>query len=554
MMRSHAPDRRGGLAVMSDVHPAIGPSEADGQNMPELDIQENATAMQMANAIFGDGVQVVNANYDGWSQSSGIYTGGLTTSPGVVPGDTGVILSTGRASHFTQSGGDPNRSTGTSTNTRGDNNNPLFNAAAGTNTYDASYLEVDFIPTGDTMTMQFVFSSEEYPEYTTSQFQDLFGVWINGTLVPLSVGDGGVDPGNVNPGSNSNLFIDNTGDAYNTEMDGFTVTMTLTIPVNSGVLNSIMIGIADVSDSNYDSNVLIAGDSVQTVLVAQDDTAYLNDDGSTTVDVLGNDINANGGTLTITHINGQAVTAGSTVTLNTGQTVQLNGDGTITVVGDNDGTDETFNFTYTITDGTNTDTGFVNAIPCFVAGTLIETGDGPRPVEELQPGDLVLSRDHGPVPLRWTGQRTVEAAGALAPILFHRNALGRHAPLAVSPQHRMLVRDPMAELMFSDPEVLVAARHLVNGSTIVQVEGGPVTYVHLLFDEHQIVYGNGIPSESFLPGPAIRSMFERAVLDEICLLFPEFEPETGAGYGPAARRILKAHETAALTAQIGHAA
>ncbi|HID67394.1 MAG TPA: 2,3,4,5-tetrahydropyridine-2,6-carboxylate N-succinyltransferase, partial [Roseibacterium sp.] len=139
----------------------------------ELPINENATAMQMANTIFGPGTTVTNATYSGWSQSSGIYTNGDSVAPGVTPSDEGVILSTGRASHITQSNGDPNRSTGTSTNTSGQNNNADFNAAAGANTFDASFLDIDFIPTTDFITMQFTFSSEEYPEFTGSIYNDI---------------------------------------------------------------------------------------------------------------------------------------------------------------------------------------------------------------------------------------------------------------------------------------------------------------------------------------------------------------------------------------------
>ncbi len=72
-------------------------------------------------------------------------------------------------------------------------------------------------------------------------------------------GNGNTSVGNVNHSNNINLYNDNTADQFNTEMDGFTVTMTLTIPVNPGVVNSIRIGIADTADSNYDSNLLIAG-------------------------------------------------------------------------------------------------------------------------------------------------------------------------------------------------------------------------------------------------------------------------------------------------------
>ena len=202
----------------------------------ELPITTSASATAMAQEIMGDGVTVVSASYTGDNRSSGIYSDGNATSPGVTPGDTGVILSTGRARDFTNSSGQSNQSTNTSTNTSGQNNNADFNAAAGTSTYDASYLDIDFIPTGDVMTMQFVFASEEYPEYVNSIYQDLVGVWINGTQVEMSIGNGDTDPGNVNSTTNENLYVDNTTDDYNTEMDGFTVTMTLTIPVISGAV------------------------------------------------------------------------------------------------------------------------------------------------------------------------------------------------------------------------------------------------------------------------------------------------------------------------------
>lgn len=512
----------------------------------ELTYNTSASAMQMAQTIFGDGVTVVGASYSGWGRSSAIYSNGDALAPGATPGDTGIILSTGRATDFTRSGGDPNRSANTSTNTSGQNNNPDFNAAAGTNTYDASYLDVSFIPDSNVMTMQFVFSSEEYPEFENSIYQDFVGVWVNGVQADLEVGNGDTDPGNINATSNQNLFLDNSGDAYNTEMDGLTVTMTLTMNVIPGVVNTIRIGVADVSDSSYDSNLLIAANSLQTRLIAVADHSTMYPDGQVTLDILDNDINPSGATLTITHLNGIPVTAGSIITLQTGQSVQLNADGTITVFGDSDV--ENFNFTYTVTNGTNTDTGLVNinSIPCFVAGTLIDTPDGERQVERLTPGDMVLTRDHGPQEVRWVGERTVDAEGPLAPILIKAGAFGRHRDLMVSPQHRILVRDVLSELMFGEPEVLISAADLVNGRTVLQVPGGRVTYVHVMFDRHEVIYSEGLASESFLPGPQIGTLFEDAVLDEICTLFPELDPSTGEGYGPAARRILRRYEARLL--------
>ncbi|MBK46121.1 MAG: 2,3,4,5-tetrahydropyridine-2,6-carboxylate N-succinyltransferase [Roseovarius sp.] len=514
----------------------------------EIPINRNASAVQMAETIFGDGVTVIDASYTGDRDSSGIYTDGNAIAPGVVPGDTGVMFSTGDLRGFTNNNPfQSNQSSSTTTSSSGPSNQADFNAAAGAPTFDAAYLDVDFIPTGNVMTMKFVFASEEYPEFAIGAFQDFFGVWINGSQVPLSVGDGDIDPGNLNAGSNGNLFIDNTADQFNTEMDGFTATLTLTIPVNPDVVNSIRIGIADVTDSNYDSTVLIAADSVQTTLVAIDDTTTLFPDGSRVIDLLSNDENATAGKLTITHLNGQAVAAGDIVTLTSGQQIQLNADGTVTVLGDGD--TEVFNFTYDVASSTGqTDVGLVtvDSVPCFVAGTRIRTPDGELAVETLRPGDLVLTKDEGAQPLRWIGMRRVRAAGEFAPIRIAADTFGRHGELWLSPLHRVLVRDALAELLFGEAEVLVAARDLVNDGTVRRIEGGEVTYVHLLFDRHQLIWSERLLTESFLPGPQTARSFEAEMVAEIRALFPEIDPRTGAGYSPAARRALRPFEARLL--------
>ncbi len=548
----------------------------------ELTIDTSASAVEMAEEIFGDGVTVVSATYSGDSQSSGIYSDGDSVAADVTPGDTGVILSTGHATDFTngssnQWGGwnglngwgsngnsgnwgnngngnggtwgntstntDTNQASNTSTNTSGVNNNADFNAAAGTNTYDASFLDVEFIPDGDTMTFQFVFSSEEYPEFTESLYQDFIGVWVNDEFVQLGIGDGDIDPANINGGNNQSLFISNLNDEYNTEMDGFTATMTLTMSVNPGEVNSIRIGIADVSDSSYDSNLLIAGGSIQTTLIAADDVVDIAPDGSKAVDVTANDDGPAGSSLTLTHINGQAVTAGSVVTLSSGQELQVNADGTITVIADGD--EESAVFSYTVESDTGvSDSAFVtiNQVPCFVAGTRIRTPDGGVPVERLRPGDLVMTRDNGAQPVSWVGSREVAARGDYAPVRIVRNTIGNHREVWVSPLHRVLVRDSLSELLFGDREVLVAARELVNGHSVQQVESESVTYVHVMFDEHQIIWSEGLETESFLPGPQMCNSFERDTMTEICELFPELDPESGEGYGPAARRTLRGYE------------
>ncbi len=330
------------------------------------------------------------------------------------------------------------------------------------------------------MTMQFVFTSEEYPEFSAAAFQDFFGVWINGSLVPLSVSDGDIDLNNLNAGSNGNLFINNSQDQFNTEIDGFTVTMTLTI----------------------------------------------------------------------TQINGKDVVAGDIVILNSGEQNQLNADGTIKVIGNGDS--EVFNFTYEEQSSTGqTDVGFVtvNSVPCFVAGTLIRTSVGEETVESLQPSDLVITQDEGPQPLRWIGRRRVAAMGAFAPIHIAAGTFGRHRELLLSPLHRVLICDSLAELLFGEHEVLVAARELANDRSVRHLEGGMVDYVHILFDRHQLVFSEGLTTEIFLPGPQTAQNFEAEIAAEICALFPEFDPETGAGYSPAKRNTLKSHEARLLAAQ-----
>ncbi len=511
----------------------------------ELTYNTGATALQMANTIMGDGVTVLNATYSGASTSKAIYSnGGL--SPGVVPGTTGVIFSTGRAADFTQSNGDPNRSAGTGSDSAGVDNNAQFNTIAGARTYDASFIDIDFRPVGNVMTFQFVISSEEYPEYVASQYNDVFGVWINGTHVPVSVGNGINGVTNINGITQPNLYVNNTNDGFNTEMDGFTLTLSLTVPVNPGVTNSIRIGVADTSDAVFDTNILIAADSAQTVMVARDDSANIVASGTTTINVLGNDVGPVNATLIITQINGQNVVAGQTITLATGQLITLNANGTLTVVGD--GQIEMANFTYTVKAGATgpTDVGIVtiNSIPCFVAGTRIRTPAGQVAVETLAVGDLVDTLDDGPQPLRWIGRGRVAAKGSLAPIRIKAGTFGDHATLMVSPQHRVLIRDPLAELMFGEQEVLVAAKDLVNDVSIRVVPGGMVEYIHLFFDRHQIVFSEGLATESYLPGAQTANGFEQKIMAELRAIFPKLDMAAEAIL--SARPSLRSYEAQAL--------
>lgn len=511
----------------------------------ELSIHTNASAMEMAERMFGNGMKIESASYTGAKHASGLYENGNENAPHVTPGDTGVILSTGKAISFSNSGNDVNKKSSTSTNNRKDGDEEL-DELSGVKTYDAAVFEAEFTPQGDTLTMQVVFSSEEYLEYVGSGFNDAVGIWVNGEPATLTVGTGDITINNINDQSNSNLYVDNNhkDDLYNTEMDGFTVTLTLKAPVNADQVNTLKIAIADGGDAIYDSNLLIAGDSIQTALIAGDDAVDIDGLSISGVDVLAND---SGGTLTITHINGTPVLAGDTVTLPTGEMVTLNSDGTFDI--ESDGDAETNVFTYTAADADgNTDTAFVTVTttPCFVAGTLIDTPSGPRRVQDLAAGDWVTTRDNGPQQLRWVGQTRRQAIGADAPIVFAANSMGRHATVAFSPNHRIAVKSARAALLFETPEVLVKAAFLVDGKRITQrADGQPVTYVHLLFDTHQIIRSNGLDSESYHPAAETLNSFDAATRDEVLSLFPDIPV---SGYGKTALPCLKSHEAKVLIA------
>jgi serralysin len=108
-----------------------------------------------------------------------------------------------------------------------------------------------------------------------------------------------------------------------------------------------------------------------------------------------------------------------------------------------------------------------------------------------------------------------------------------------------LLTGPRCELLFGETEVLVPAVHLA-GRRGVSRPLAPVTYVHLMFDRHQIVQTHGIWSESFQPGERVLGAMADLQRKELLQLFPELE--SGQGY-PAARATLKTHETRVLLSQ-----
>jgi hypothetical protein len=165
------------------------------------------------------------------------------------------------------------------------------------------------------------------------------------------------------------------------------------------------------------------------------------------------------------------------------------------------------------------------ALAGFAAGTLIDTPDGPRPVETLVAGELVTTLGNGSRPLRWVGRRRVAAVEMLAhpglrPVAFRPGTLGNARELVVSPQQRLLIDDWRAAVYFGEDRVLVAAQALVDdqAAQVVLPKGG-VEHVMLLCDRHEVLLAEGALSESFHPDDAaLAALFpeDRARLAEVC--------------------------------------
>lgn len=185
-------------------------------------------------------------------------------------------------------------------------------------------------------------------------------------------------------------------------------------------------------------------------------------------------------------------------------------------------------------------------IPCFTPGILIATAQGERAIETLRVGDKVFTRDHGLQPVRWIGQRRVSAVGALAPIRIRCSVFnGLTKSLLVSPQHRMLFAGARAELLFGESEVLVAAMNLVDGKAVTREEGGTVNYLHVMFDQHEVIYANGVPTESFHPGQQGVDAVDEGAREELFQIFPELRADLST-FGDTARMCLRSYEAQLL--------
>ncbi|MEX3314521.1 Hint domain-containing protein [Sulfitobacter sp. PS-8MA] len=198
--------------------------------------------------------------------------------------------------------------------------------------------------------------------------------------------------------------------------------------------------------------------------------------------------------------------------------------------------------------------GAAAGVICFTPGTRIRTPRGFALIEDLREGDLIQTKDNGSQPIAWIGSRQMTGARFhamphLRPVRFRAGALGQMIPdggLLVSPEHRILLGGAKAREMFNTDEVLVAAKDLVNDSTVT-VDAGlrGMTYIHVMLDRHQVIWANSVETESFHPASA--PLEALAATDRARLLAAS--PDLGSDphlYGGFARRTLSTPEAAIL--------
>ena len=204
--------------------------------------------------------------------------------------------------------------------------------------------------------------------------------------------------------------------------------------------------------------------------------------------------------------------------------------------------------------GTLAFTNIENIIPCFTPGTMIATPRGEVAAEHLRAGDKIITRDNGIQEIRWVGQkamgwRDLHVNAHLKPVLITQGSLGNGLPerdMLVSPNHRVLVANDRTALYFDEHEVLVAAKHLVSSAGIAAIDSVGITYIHFMFDRHEVVLSNGAWTESFQPGDYTLKGMGNAQRNEIFDLFPDLKSEAGLQDYQAARRTLKRHEALLL--------
>ena len=247
---------------------AASPASAD-----PIVISGGTAASMAAAAVAGTpGISIVGGSevYTGAAGASGHFAG----AAGILPFSSGVVLTTGSAAVVpmpagpTNPDGCPNAGVPGPNNcpSSGINNGTAGNASltpmAGASTYDAASLLFTFIPTGSTISLQYVFASEEYDELVAWLYRDVFAIFLNGVNIALvpSTSDP-VNATTVNASTNSAYFTPNADGGLNIQYDGLAgvrASLIATGNVNPLQENTLQFVIADAGNRYYDSAIFVA--------------------------------------------------------------------------------------------------------------------------------------------------------------------------------------------------------------------------------------------------------------------------------------------------------
>lgn len=172
-------------------------------------------------------------------------------------------------------------------------------------------------------------------------------------------------------------------------------------------------------------------------------------------------------------------------------------------------------------------------------GTHVMTSRGELPVEKLNVGDRVITRDHGMQIVRWVGSEKTNVTSENAPILFRKGAIKNARDLIVSADHRVVIKGAEAMLLYGVKEVLIPAHKLVNGETIIRAVGGEVEFFQIVTDQHEVLYCEAAAGESFMPDENGIQALSADNQVKMLKAFPALSVASNS-YGPTARGFVDA--------------
>ena len=232
-----------------------------------INVTSTTNATQLVNTIKGPAISIVGTPLlTGGPASAGTFTNGLTSGIGI---NQGIVLTSGDATLVGNS--NTSGSTGADFGGAGD---PQLSALAGKTTFDATVLSFSFTTTTGNLFFNFVFGSDEYNEWTNTDYNDVFGFFVDGTNIALVPGTATpIAVNTVNGGNplgqgatNPQYFHNNDNGTFPFEYDGFSTVFTVSaLSLNVGQVHTIRLAIADSSDGVYDSGVFIQAGSFDEV-------------------------------------------------------------------------------------------------------------------------------------------------------------------------------------------------------------------------------------------------------------------------------------------------